>query len=134
MRATYRKLLPSDGSEKERQLRQEIVALEIFMCYWSIHSKGHSGNYSRNFNGLNSGSSSAPVATTSRLLHELQSQTLDVLAMGQHTLDVGVIRGSAVKRVGVNIIVTPSMKTRDKKLSICNADHVSQQVRERPYT
>ena len=130
VRGKYRKLLHSDGGKKERQLRQEILALETFVRYWPIHAKGRLGKYSRNFNGPSSGSGSAPVATVSRLLRELLSPTLDALAMGQHPLDVGVIRGSEVKRVGEDILVTAFMKMREKKLSSRKDDHVSQQVRE----
>ena len=129
VRTKYRKLLHSDGDEKERQLRQESLALETLVRYWPTHTKGRSGKYSRHFNGPNSRSGSAPVATTSRFLCELLSTTLDALAMGKHPLNVGVIRGSKVKRVGMDIIVMPFMQMRDKKLSSRKDDHGLQQVR-----
>ena len=90
-----------------------MVAPETFVCYWLIQIVGLSGKYSRNFNRPNSGSGSAPVTIDSRLMREFLSPTLDALATGKHSLNVGVIRGSEVKRVGADIIVTPSMQMRD---------------------
>ena len=72
------------------------------------------GKYSRKFNGPTSGRGSSPVATASRLLGELSNPTLDALDMGQHPLDIGVTRGSKVKRVSEDICVTPFMKMREK--------------------
>ena len=92
------------------------------------------GICSRNFNGPNSGSGSAPVTTVGRLPRELLSPTLDAVAMGQHPMAIEVIRGSKVERVGEDMLVTPFMKMRENKLSSWKDDHVSQQVREHMYT
>ena len=70
------------------------------------------------------------MATVNRLLRELLSPTLDALAMGEYPLNIAVIRGSEVKRVGVDIRVAPFMQTRDKRLSSRKDDHVAQHVRE----
>jgi hypothetical protein len=128
----HRNLVHSDGSEKERQLRQKILALATFVRYWPIQTVGRSGKSSRNFNGPNSGSSSAPATTASRLLRELLSPTLYALAMGHHPMDTRVIRvrRSKVERVDDDILVTLFMKIREKKLSSRKYDHVSQQVRK----
>ena len=74
------------------------------------------------------------MTTASRLLRELPSPTLYALAMGQHPLDIGVIRESEVTRVGEDILVTPFTKIREKKLSSWKDDHVSQPVREHLHT
>ena len=124
LQTKHRNLLNSDGSKKERQLRQEILALEKHVRYWSIPDRGNttphngrSGKYSRTFNGPNSGSGSALVAMTSRLLCELPSPTLDVLDAGKSLFKAGVIKGPEDKRFGMDIIVTSAMQMRDKKLS-----------------
>ena len=96
--------------------------------------RGAQENTQENFNGPNSRSDSAPVAMANRLLHELPSLMLDALAMRKDPLNVGVIRRSEVKRVGVDIIVTPFVQMRDKKLSSWKDDYVSQQVREHLHT
>ena len=127
-------MLHSNGDKKERQLRQELLALETCVRYWPIHTKGCLGICSRNFNGPNSGSGSAPVTTSSRLLCELLSPTLDALAMRQRPVGVGVIRRLEVERVGKDILVTPSTKIREKKLSSWKDNHVSQQAREHLHT
>ena len=41
-------------------------------------------------------------------------------------MDIGFIKGSKVVRVGEDILVTPFMKMREKKLSSRKDDHVSQ--------
>ena len=109
-------MLHSDGSEKKNQLKQDILAPGTFVCYWLIQTKGRSGQYPRYFNGPNSGSGSAPVATASRLLRELLSLMLDALVMGKHPKNLGVIQRSKVIRVGEYILVTPCMRVREKTL------------------
>ena len=74
------------------------------------------------------------MTTANRLLRELPGPTLDALAMGQHPLNIGVIRGSKVERVGEDMLVTPFMKMREKKLLSRKDDHVSQQMREHVHT
>ena len=111
-------------------MKQESFALETFVRYWPIQTVGRSRKYSRNFNGSNSGSGSAPVTTARRLLRELPSPTLGALAMGQHPMDIGVIKGSQLVRVGKDILVTQFMKLLEKKLSSQKDDNMSQRARE----
>ena len=56
VRDKYRKLLCSNDSEKESQLKQDILALETFVRWLPIQTMGRSEKYSKYFKGPNSGS------------------------------------------------------------------------------
>ena len=103
MQTKHIKLLHSNVSKKETQLRQEILAFETFVRWWPVQGMGRSGQYSKYFNGPNSGSGSTYSATASMLLCELLKETLDGLAMGKSPDNQCVVKGTIIERVGEDI-------------------------------
>jgi len=132
MENKYRKVLHEDGSERENHYKQEILALETCVKFWPVQTAGRSGKYSKYFNGPYSESGLTPSATTSSVLRELPKETLEGLAMGKSPDYLGVEKGSAIKRIGEVIYVTPAMRFREKKLS--RQEDESQQVRHHLHT
>ena len=109
-----RKLLHGDGSEKESQLKQDILALETIMRWWPVQTMGRSGQYSKYVNEPNSRSGSAPAATASRLLCELPKPTLDVLAMKRYPENLGIVQELKISGVDEGICVSPCTRMREK--------------------
>ena len=109
MENKYRKVLHKDGSERGNHYKQEILALEICVRYWPVQTAGRSGKYPKYFNGPYSESGLTPSATASSVLRELPKDTLEGLAMGKNIDYFGVEKGTAIKRIGEDIYVTPAM-------------------------
>ena len=115
---------------------QGILALQTLVCYWPTPSTNWCWNtYPKSFNTLDTKNGSVPVRSirkcyTSKLLNELTSPRLDALTTGQSPFQASVLKGSEVSMVGTQLIMSPAMQWRHKKLFRQEVDRGSHQARQ----